>query len=214
MVKTFSLLFTFLFFVSCGKSGGGSSSAGASQGEVSLAAEELTKSSAVPNEALTFDINLDMSKFSRDQEDKVLAAAELIKKVVASEEFKSRILNHKYKGKKTFVDNGGLTNAQIYQKILEGSEMLNPGKNNSMDLELEAYRENNITVGYTYPSVIRVWMNTKFLNANTPALVTTNMMHEWLHKLGFKHDVKNTPSRKYSVPYAIGYLVRDLAKKM
>ncbi len=56
-------------------------------------------------------------------------------------------------------------------------------------------------------------MNEKFLNANRPYKVTTNMVHEWCHKLGFKHDVQATPGRKYSVPYAVGYIVRDLAAK-
>jgi hypothetical protein len=83
-----------------------------------------------------------------------------------------------------------------------------------MDLELEIFNRNDTTVGYTFPNVIRVWMNSKFLNKYNAANVTTNMMHEWLHKLGFGHAYENTPTRKYSVPYAIGYLVAKIAKKI
>lgn len=213
MLKTLSFLFTLMLFVSCGKSGGGSSSTSAnSQGEVAL--EEISTESVVPSAALNFNVNLKLDNFNAEQEDKVLEAAELIKKVVASEEFKNVILNYKYKGKKQFADNGGLSNAEIYKKIIEGSEKLRPGQDNEMDLDLEVYHENNMTVGYTYPTVISVWMNSKYLNKNAAAKVTTNMMHEWLHKLGFKHDASRTAKRPFTVPYAVGYLVARLAAKI
>ena len=210
MFKTFSLMFAFLFLASCGKSGGGSSS---KSGGDAVTLEEI-ESGVVPQAALNFAVNVRLdNEFTATQEDKIQAASDLIKQVVASEEFKHRILNHKFGGRKAFNDNDGLSNAQIYKKIIEGSEMLSPGIDNQMDLSLEVYRAANNTVGYTYPSELRVWMNEKFLNANKPYKVTTNMVHEWLHKLGFKHDAAATANRKYSVPYAVGYLVRDLAKK-
>ena len=224
------LLLLLSLVVSCGKSDGGKSS-DSSDREVSDSAIEIdsedsqTGSTAqnssdapdevVDNDAITFDTNIKMYKFTSKGRSKILAAAELIKEVVASPEFKKKVLNHKVNGKRTFVDNGGLTNTQIYQKILDASEKLTPGKDNTMDLEVELYTDNSSnTVGYTYPSTIRVWMNSKYFNKNTPALVTTNMMHEWLHKLGFKHDAKATATRKYSVPYAIGYMVRDMARAL
>ncbi len=210
MFRTLSLMFVFLFLAACGKSGGGSSSSGGD----SLSLEEI-ESGVVPSAALNFDVNVKLdNQFTASQEDKIQAASHLIKRVVGSAAFKNRILNHKFNGRKAFNDNDGLSNAQIYKKIVEGSEMLSPGIDNQMDLSLEVYRAANNTVGYTYPSELRVWMNEKFLNANKPYKVTTNMVHEWLHKLGFKHASASTPTRKYSVPYAIGYLVRDLAKRM
>ena len=209
MLKGFLSIFLLMSLIACGKGGGGGDNAGSD-----VALNEVSTDAAVPTAALNFDVKLQMKKFSGSQEAKVLEAAELIKRVVASDEFKNKILNHRYNGRKTFVDNGGLTNAQIYKKILEGAEMLKPGKNNTMDLQLELYTANNIVVGYTMPNVIKIWMNSKFLNQNNSAEVTTNMMHEWLHKLGFKHAAKQTPNRKYSVPYAIGYLTRNIARKM
>lgn len=211
MFKTLTLLFVFLFLASCGKSGGGS---GSTTGGDAVSIEEIESSDVVPSAALNFDVDVRLDKeFTAAQEDKILSAADLIRKVISSEEFKKKILSHKFNGRKAFNDNQGLSNAAIYKKIIEGSEMLTPGIDNTMNLTLEVYRANNNTVGYTYPSELRVWMNAKFLNANKPYKVTTNMVHEWLHKLGFKHDVKSTPTRKYSVPYAVGYMVRDLAKK-
>lgn len=210
MIKTISFIFVFLFLTSCGKSGGGS---GAGKNGDSVSIEEIS-AAGVPQAARNFAVNIKLDNFDSAQEDKVLVAADLIEKVVATEEFKQAILNHTYKGKKTFVDNGGLSNAQIYKKILEGSEALRPGADNEMDLDLEVFRRAGTTVGYTFPNVIKVWMNEIFLNKFAPYKVTTNMMHEWLHKLGFKHAQSKTPSRPYSVPYAIGYLVAKIAKKL
>jgi hypothetical protein len=206
--KTLSFLAAFLFFVSCGKGGHGGGNSGDA---VSL--DEIQSGAPVPQAALNFNVNMRTDNFNGEQLDKVHTAAELIKKVVASEEFKDAVLNFKYNGKKSFVDNGGLSNAQIYKKIIEGSEMLTPGIDNEMDLDAEAYKENTMTVGYTFPNVIKIWMNTKYLNANPSYKVTTNMMHEWLHKLGFVHAQARTASRPYSVPYAVGYLVARLAQK-
>lgn len=210
MIKTFSFLFLFLTLASCGKSGGGSST---SQGEA-LSLDEISVDSNVPAAAHNFEVNLKINNFDAAQEDKVLEAADLIKKVVATEEFKDAILNFTYNGKKAFSDNDGLSNAEIYKKILEGSERLQPGADNEMDLSLEIFTRSDDTVGYTFPNELRVWMNSKFLNKNTPAKVTTNMMHEWLHKLGFKHDSAKTAKRPYSVPYAVGYLVARIAQKL
>ncbi len=214
-------LFLLTLFVSCGKSGGGSKSdSGKTSAEVADnqnnddTSDEVSDD-VVDNDAITFDTDIKTYKFTSSGKSKIQKAAELIREVVASPEFKSKVLNHKVNGKKTFIDNGGLSNSQIYQKILDGSEKLTPGKNNTMDLEVELYTDNSsITVGYTYPTTIRVWMNSKYFNSNTAALVTTNLMHEWLHKLGFKHSASATSTRKYSVPYAIGYMVRDMAKAL
>lgn len=231
-------LMSLSLLISCGGGGGGGSSDTLSEETVTgvnrpgsgaiVASEDILDGDAntsseqpadeqagVPSSAVTFNTNINTYRFSASGRKKITQAADLIKEVVASEEFKNRVLNHRYNGKKQFANNNGLSNKQIYNKILAGAEKLRPSKDNEMDLELELYtdKESN-TVGYTYPNTNRVWMNSKYFNLNTPALVTTNMMHEWLHKLGFGHDAEATAKRPYSVPYAIGYMVRDLAKKL
>lgn len=164
----------------------------------------------VPDEALTFATNLSLVDFNPEQEDKILEASELIKRVVASEEFKEAVINHTYDGVKTFVDNQGLTNTQIYNKFLQGAEKLTPSRNNAMDVEVELYYENTSTIGYTYPNTRRIWMNTKYFNNYTPTQVAGNLTHEWMHKLGFTHASSYSTSRNYSVPYAVGYIILKL----
>jgi hypothetical protein len=212
MTKSFCFLFLSFFLLSCGKSGG-NSSVQSQEALDTVEGSEISTEAPTPNLALTWDAKIKFVDFSRTQENKVLDAVELIKQVIATDEFKNAILNHKYKGKKTFVDNGGLTNAQIYKKILEASERLYPKKNNTMDVTLVTYRVSANVIGYTLPSVNKIWMNTRYLNTFTPRQVASNLFHEWLHKLGFKHDYERTPERPYSVPYAVGYLVKKLAAK-
>lgn len=169
--------------------------------------------SDVPHEALIFDANISFTNFDKSEQAKVDKAIEIIKKVVASSEFRNRVLNFTYNGKKQFVDNNGLTNAQIYQSLLDASEELLPGKDHQMDLELELYYSWTSTVGYTYPDDLRIYMNTKFFDSYTPAEVADNVFHEWTHKLGYDHDSSYSVSRDSSVPYALGYLIEELGRK-
>ena len=71
-------------------------------------------------QASLFEANVQMVNFPKEQEKKIIKAIQLIKKVVTSDEFKERIISHAINGKKTFMDNNGFTNEEIYQKIIEG----------------------------------------------------------------------------------------------
>lgn len=208
MFKTFLILGSFLFLLSCGNSTRGE--------DPKIVFEPMIASleGDVPPEALSFLTNLSFTNFTSSQEEKVRRAAALVRKVIASRAFKDAVLAHKFNGEKTFANNNGLTNLQVYNKILWGSEVLYPTLNMAMDVELEVYFENSNTIGYTYPDTTRIWMNKKYLDGFTPVEVADNLFHEWVHKLGFTHDVAATPSRPYSVPYALGYLVKRLANSI
>jgi hypothetical protein len=82
-----------------------------------------------------------------------------------------------------------------------------------MDLELELYYSWTSTVGYTTPGEMKIYLNTKFYNPFTPSEVAGNVFHEWTHKLGFEHATTYSAERDSTVPYAIGYLIRDLGKQ-
>lgn len=170
--------------------------------------------SFVPAEAYTFDFNIKTIRMSRMKEQKIYEAVEILRMVFSSPEFKRRILRHRFNGRYRFAKNKGLTNRQIYYRILNGMERLYPYQNNAMDVEIELYSDYTSNVlGFTRPRSRRIWMNTKYFNRNTPVQIASNLTHEWLHKLGFDHERHRCWSRKYSVPYAVGYIVRDLAKK-
>ena len=95
-----------------------------------------------------------------------------------------------------------------------GSEVLIPGNDEEMDLDITLYYANNSVVGYTYPDTTRVWTNDKFFSTYTYAQVAQNVVHEWIHKLGFGHDYNRTTRRNYSVPYGIGTIIKDLIEEM
>jgi hypothetical protein len=168
----------------------------------------------VPQEAGLFDADLVLTKFDAADEAKVRKAISIIKKVIRTSEFRDRVLNFTYNGKKQFHDNGGLTNEQIYLKLLDGTEDLRPETDYEMDLELELYYSSRSTVGYTYPSGLKIWMNTKYFDVYAPSEVARNVFHEWSHKLGFKHASSASTSRASSVPYALGSIMEELGKKL
>ena len=162
--------------------------------------------------AQSFEVNLKLIDFDIDETDKMNSAIEIIKLVIATDEFRERVINHSYNGQKTFVDNNGFSNEEIYQIILNGAERLQPSRNNTLDAEIQLYYENSSTIGYTYSSSKKIWMNTKYFNSYSAAGVAHNLFHEWLHKLGFYHAANWSQSRDYSVPYALGYLVGEIGR--
>jgi hypothetical protein len=169
---------------------------------------------SVPPLALSWGAKVHLVNFNPSQERKIKAALKMIKNIISSPEFKERIINYQYKGKKGFIDNKGLSNEEIYRMILEGAEERSGiRKDNTMDVELELYFQEAKTIGYTYPDTDRIWINKKYFAQYTPIKVADNLMHEWMHKLGFSHSSKWSEDREHSVPYAVGYLIEELANK-
>ena len=169
----------------------------------------------VPAEAFTFEFNIEPIRMDRKNENKLFEGVELLRKVFSSDEFRNRILKHKFNGRYSYAHNKGLSNRQIYKLLLKGTERLLPYENNAMDVEVELYTDYRSKVlGFTLPRSRRIWMNRKYFYKHTPAEVASHLTHEWLHKLGFHHEKERTEDRKFSVPYAIGYIVKDLAREL
>jgi hypothetical protein len=160
-----------------------------------------------------WDANIKLVNFNEDEKDKLFEAVKLLKKIITSKTFRERIHGYKVNGKKGFIDNQGLSNEEIYLKILEGAEQIgNTAKNYQMDVELELYHQMTNTIGYTYPHTSRIWINRKYFSRYSPVKVADNLMHEWMHKLGFTHATTWSKERDHSVPYAVGYLIEEIAK--
>jgi hypothetical protein len=167
----------------------------------------------VPSEAYTFDFNIKTLKMTRLKEHKLYSAVEILRQVFASPEFKQKILHHRFREKKSFHLNKNLSNLEIYNQILAGVERLYPYDNNAMDVEIELYSDFKSNVlGFTMPKTKRIWMNIKYFNKHSPAEVAAHLTHEWLHKLGFGHERERSRDRRFSVPYAVGYIVKELAR--
>ncbi|MBC75451.1 MAG: hypothetical protein CME64_05485 [Halobacteriovoraceae bacterium] len=165
-----------------------------------------------PGEELTYTAVL--RDFSSTQEAKMRAALEKAKIVLNSQEFKDRVINHTYNGRRTFVANNGQTNEEIYETIMKGAEKLQPEIDHEMDLDITLYYQATSTVGYTYPNTNRIWVNSKFFNGYTHGQVAANAVHEWTHKLGYGHTSYYTSARPYSVPYGVGTIIRKLVDQL
>jgi len=176
-------------------------------------------------------VRLQTSKFSDKDHVKLQKAINKMAFVLSTDDFKNFVLDFSYNVKvcKGFYvwktcksvtrygmryndldDKKNLTQSQIYNAIMSGSERLIPEKDQEADIFLELDKKNKKGVlGYTYPSTIWQWVyNSFFKNANYHE-VSGNLTHEWCHKIGFGHEKKYNWKRKFTVPYSVGYFVRD-----
>jgi hypothetical protein len=148
------------------------------------------------------------SNFSAVELTKLNAAAVILEAVVNSDKFRELVLGFK------FSSVYGLTNEQIYALIMSGKEVLSPQEDHEIDIDVIMYYRWNNVIGYTYPNTLRTWINRRFFKKYSAVDIACNLMHEWMHKVGFDHDYYNTKQRPYSVPYAVGYMIQQLYKEV
>lgn len=142
--------------------------------------------------------------FTPEEIKKHETASQLLETALNSVEFRDGVLTL------PLENMNGLTHQQVYDKIMSGAEVLTPEVDNELDVWAVVYYKNNKVVGYTNPTTILTWINRKFFGDDY-ADIACNMLHEWLHKLGFDHD---SASDHDSVPYALGYFVEKLIRRL
>lgn len=127
-------------------------------------------------------------------------------KVVNLKAFEERVKFHTFNGKNYFVDTTD-TPVQVYEKVT------------SEDWKLE-YRLEWIsassTIGYTYPSVKWIALNSRKWYQLDDAEISANICHEYGgHKFGrYNHAQKWARSRDYSTPYGLGTICEELYRKV
>lgn len=151
--------------------------------------------------------------FSGSKKEKLIEAFLALEKVVNSQEFKNRVINFKNsQGERAFASNKGLSNEEIYELLMEGREDLQPNTPGEMNFFLKLYyRPFSRVIGYTSPDTNRIHVNWKFFKRYGASEVAANLMHEWLHKMGYGH---RSAKEHDSVPYAIGYIVGEMIREM
>lgn len=176
-------------------------------------------------------VRLQTKNFSENDEVKLQLAINHMANALSSDEFKDFVLNYSYtvkvcKGIYPFKtckrvkrygmtyndldDKKNLTQHQIYEIIMSGGERLIPEKDQEADIFLSLDKSySNGSIGYTYPSTIWQWIYNSFFKKEKYSNVARNLGHEWMHKIGFGHPSKYTSKRKHSVPYSVGYFIRD-----
>jgi len=158
------------------------------------------------------------SGFSSADKDKLAAAVEVLGRVLNGEEFRERVINYMFEGKRQFSSNDGVTNEEVFQRIMMGRETYTNEDDQQVDLSLQLYKppfwKKWSVVGYTYPDTPTIYMNRNYYNTFAPNQVAANLAHEWCHKIGFGHDFNRTARRPYSVPYAVGDIVEELGARL
>jgi len=166
---------------------------------------------------LTIDIE-ELNNYSEAERAKFMRAMALAEKVINSKEFEQRIKNYQwtYNGViyNTFKLNQGFSNEEIFEKFKSGADKFNTEADGDIDVNSTLYYSWKSTIGYTYPNTYKTWINRKFFSSFTEAEIVGNVIHEYMHNVGFGHAFNNNPTRQHTVPYAFGYIARDIAKEM
>jgi len=167
------------------------------------------------------------AKFPKgEQKEKLLHAIELLEEIVNSDEFREKVISYVGpNGENEFTKNylwknskERLTNEEVYEVIMAGNEKMRANTLNEMNLNIKYYTvpwwkfTSKKVIGYTTPSsskYIRVnWTN--FYRRFETYEMVGNVLHEWLHLLGFLHGKENM---RNEVPYVVGAIALEMAKK-
>lgn len=166
-----------------------------------------------------FSVALTASNFFGNDLKKIMIASGYVEEFVNSDEFERLVLNFSFidsndrvQRKFHFTD---LSNQEVLAKILSGSEVLSPDDDHEADIQVELDNSwSRNVIGYTYPTTPWQWIYAKFFRNWSAEEIAGNLMHEWLHKIGFDHEFYYTYDRDYSVNYALGYACSEFAKKV
>ena len=155
---------------------------------------------------------MDIKGFDAESMKKLEKAFEIVEKVVNTEEFKSRVLNFvNAKGQVAFASNKNLTNEQIFAQFMDGRETLQQSTPGEMNYFLSLYYKRfSKVIGWTNGSINTININWKFFKNFKANEVAGNLVHEWVHKIGFDHK---SASEHDSAPYAIGYIAREMGER-
>lgn len=176
---------------------------------------------------IAWDCNIVFVNQTQEEKNKYNVACLEIERIVPTDSFENSVLTHKsytgitgyYGSSSTCNSAGELGNvgAALYANILQGDERYpsQTSVDNQMDLKIEMYRDTaSNTIGYTSQSDDRIHVNRKYSDGYKPSSMASNAFHEWLHKMGYGHSSASTSCRPYSIPYALGTMIRNYASPM
>lgn len=141
--------------------------------------------------------------FSQAERTKFKKAMATLALVLNSREYYTRFMNLKLE------QTGGKSNLELYRMQMSGNNKFQSNNDKDIDIKLTLYRSWKNIIGYTYPSTWFTWINRKFFRKFEDDELCMNVSHEEWHNIGLGHL---KASDHFSVPYAGGYLVRDMIR--
>ena len=171
------------------------------------------------------------SNLGKEQKKKFVKALALLEPVLNSQEFKTRVLSYVREGhdqpgyQKNYLWNNEserLSPEQIFKIIKEGNEKMIPATLGQMNInswvKVCKWYQRPLTwcskvIGSTSPSDSKwIKLNWKFYRTFDSDQMVSNLVHEWLHLLGFLHGPSST--MRMEVPYVVGAIAGQVAKEM
>lgn len=144
---------------------------------------------------------LDTSGFTKSDLDKIELATVIIEVVVNSIIYRELFLVAK------FTETNGKTNQEIFNELLSGDCQFTDA-DGTIDLKLVMYyKRYSSVVGYFDGTPFSIFINRKFFS--TPLSIASNLLHEYLHIIGYSHY----GAFETSVPYLAGNTIFEKAAK-
>lgn len=171
-------------------------------------------------EDVTFPDGPQKAKFER--------ALEIMEEVINSEEFKIKVIGYERNGNRSYQKNylwndsqRRLSNEDIYEIIMNGDEKMRPGTPGEMNFNSWVRVCNRLqmatiwcrqVIGSTTPDTDHmIKLNWTFYRNFETHQMVSNMVHEWIHLLGFLHGNDRITEE---VPYVVGGIAGAVAKRM
>jgi len=168
---------------------------------VALAALILTAPVPIRKEII---IDIKPLNYSEQEKIKLSIAVDLLSKIVNSEEYKQRVIHTNFP--ETRFDGYG-----VYHRVMSCRELSSFEDDNAMSFYVSMYNRENDIIGWTTFDANIVYTNRYYHSWYTPCQVAANLMHEWMHQLGFDHDdSKDWDIKGKTVPYAHNDIVMEL----
>jgi len=171
----------------------------------------------------------DYSQLDLRQKARYEKAVAIIETVLNSDEFKRKVLSYKRSdGSRLYQKNylwsnkaETLTNEEVLSVIIRGDEKMRPGTFNEMNINSWVKKCNwwqragiwcRKVIGSTSPSSsFMIKHNWKFYKNYETHQMVANIVHEWLHLLGFLHGNENM---REEVPYVVGSIAGEVAQQL
>lgn len=153
---------------------------------------------------------------------KMKAAMSLFEEVMNDTSFRNALLAKTFYFDVAGDQNKLLSTKEIVDKIFAAREFYRDSADGVANLFWIIEKKNkpiftrNPAIGYGDAGEVEIYTYTWFFwqeDRENLAAIAGHIAHEWSHKLGFQHLFNPHKKRKFTVPYAFGYLVKEYAIK-
>lgn len=140
-----------------------------------------------------------------DDRERIQRCVAKLEKVMNSAVFRRLVTNFTVNGRRQFLQSGGLNNEEVLEALLHGVATNRGRKAHTARLKLILEPgAGGSCVGFARAGRVHTYRS--FFDRHADSWMVGHLAHEYAHLAGFTHTAHWTPSRKNTVPYAIGEL--------